>query len=92
MNLLKDKGITRFRISQLDTMMKNMGNVQFSYDVLIAAKEQDPKIDSLIKNIDRSTDTVELKTREIDDLEKAKPSAKNKVANMAKKAVDLKDL
>lgn len=92
MNLLKDKGITRFRISQLDTMMKNMGNPQFSYDVLIAAKEQDPKIDSLIKDIDRSTDTVELKTREIDDLEKAKPSAKNKVSNMAKKAVDLKDL
>lgn len=73
-------------------MMQNVGNAQFSYDVLIAAKDQDPKIDALLKNVDKNTDTVELKTSEIDDLEKRKPSAKNTVSNMAKKAVDLKDL
>lgn len=69
----------------------NMGNQQFSYDTLKAAHDSDPRVAEIIK--DFTQDRVELKTSEVDDLNtKPKRRNKNKVSQMAKKAVDLKDL
>ena len=71
--------------------MANVGAVQFSYDTLKAAYDSDPKISEIIA--DFTQETVTLKTSEVDDLKTKKKSRnKNKVSQMAKKAVDLKDL
>lgn len=71
--------------------MQNIGSGQFSYDVLKAAYDSDPRVAEIIK--DFSPELVKLKTSELDDLDTGKkPKGKNKVKAMAKKAVDLKDL
>ena len=71
--------------------MANVGSVQFSYDTLKAAYDSDPKVAEIIA--DFTQDTVTLKTSELDDLKtKKRTKGKNKVKQMAKKAVDLKDL
>ena len=76
---------------QVNRYMQNMGVPQFSYDSLKAAHDHDPRINEII--VDFTEDYIKLKTSEVDDLEpKKKRRSKDKVKQMAKKAVDLKDL
>lgn len=90
MNLLKDKGFEEFSFEQLNKYMINMGVPQFDYDSMKFAHDNDPRIENIVK--DFTQDTITLKTSEVDDLEKPKARRKDTVKNMAKKAVDLKDL
>lgn len=85
--LLKDKGLTRFSIDQLDRYMQNVGKQQFSYETFKAAYDSDDKIKNIIKDFDRNT--VTLKTREIDDLNPTASKKKSSVSQMAKKATNL---
>ena len=87
---LKDKGMLDVSIDNLDKIMTNMGSVQFNYDVLKSAYDQDPKIKELIKDFDQ--DKIRLKSSEIDDLPNGKKKDPQAVSKMAKRAVDLKDL
>lgn len=77
-------------MQQLDKFMRNIGNQQFDYEILKLAHDSDPKIKDIIKDFNH--DTIVLKTSEVDDLNPKKSKSKNKVASMAKKAVDLTDL
>jgi hypothetical protein len=67
--------------------MQNTGSQQFNYDSFKAAYDSDPKIKAIIKDFDQNT--ITLKTSEMDDLTTSKPKSKNKVSQMAKRAVDL---
>ena len=71
--------------------MANVGSVQFSYETLKAAYDTDPKIAEIIS--DFTQETITLKTSEVDDIKtNKKRKSKDKVKQMAKKAVDLNDL
>jgi hypothetical protein len=67
--------------------MQNTGNEQFNYDSFKAAYDSDPKIKSIVKDFDQNT--ITLKTSEMDDVNPGNPKSKNKVSQMAKRAVDL---
>lgn len=67
--------------------MQNAGNQQFSYDTFKAAYDSDPKLQDIVKNFDQNT--ITLKTSEVDDINPSKAKSKNKVSQMAKRAVDL---
>jgi hypothetical protein len=67
--------------------MQNTGSQQFNYDSFKAAYDSDPKIKAIIKDFDQNT--ITLKTSEMDDLTTSDPKSKNKVSQMAKRAVDL---
>jgi hypothetical protein len=70
--------------------MQNIGSGQFTYDILKAAYDSDPRIAGIITDFDQ--EMVRLKSSEMDDLKPAKSKGKNKVKAMAKKAVDLDGL
>jgi hypothetical protein len=67
--------------------MQNVDNQQFTYDTFKAAYDADPKIQDIVKNFDQNT--IELKTSSADNLGAKEPKSKNKVSQMAKRAVDL---
>jgi hypothetical protein len=67
--------------------MQNTGNQQFTYDSFKAAYDSDPKIKDIVKDFDQNT--VTLKTSELDDINPSKGRSKNKISQMAKRAVDL---
>jgi hypothetical protein len=67
--------------------MQNTGNQQFTYDSFKAAYDSDPKIKDIVKDFDQNT--VTLKTSELDDINPSKGQSKNKISQMAKRAVDL---
>lgn len=87
LNLLKDKGLTRFSVDQLDRYMQNIGRGQFDYETFKAAYDSDEKIKNLVKDFDRNN--ITLKTSEIDDLDPTASKKKDTVAKMAKKATKL---
>jgi hypothetical protein len=87
--LLKDKGFLEFSIRQLNKYMTNMGSQQFSYEVLRAAFDTDPKIQNLIKDFDHRT--VKLKNSAVDDLETDPAAGGDTVGQMAKSATNLGD-
>lgn len=87
---MKNKGFSEFPIAQLDRFMHNLGNEQFSYEIMKSAYDSDPKIQSIVKDFD--SETVTLKTSEMDDVSIKKKNNKDIVGKMAKSAVDLKDL
>lgn len=71
--------------------MINVGAPQFDYESLKNLHDNDERIKEIVK--DFTDQTVTLKTSEVDDLEvKKKRRSKDTVKQMAKKAVDLKDL
>lgn len=67
--------------------MQNIGNQQFTYDSFKAAYDSDPKIKEIVKDFDQQR--VTLKTSEIDDVNPSRTKSKNKVSQMAKRAVDI---
>jgi hypothetical protein len=67
--------------------MQNTGNQQFTYDSFKAAYDSDPKVKEIVKDFDQNT--VTLKTSELDDINPSKGQSKNKISQMAKRAVDL---
>jgi hypothetical protein len=67
--------------------MQNSNNQQFNYDSFKSSYDADPKIQSIVKNFDQNT--IELKTSSTDGINPQEPSSKNKVSQMAKRAVDL---
>jgi hypothetical protein len=67
--------------------MQNTGNQQFTYDSFKASYDADPKIQDIVKDFDKNT--ITLKTGEIDDIDPSKPRSKNKISQMAKRAVDI---
>jgi hypothetical protein len=67
--------------------MRNTGNQQFTYDSFKASYDADPKIQDIVKDFDQ--ETITLKTSELDDINPSKTKSKNKVSQMAKRAVDL---
>jgi hypothetical protein len=67
--------------------MQNTGNQQFTYDSFKAAYDSDPKVKEIVKDFDQNT--VTLKTSELDDINPSKGRSKNKISQMAKRAVDL---
>jgi hypothetical protein len=67
--------------------MQNVDNQQFTFDAFKAAYDSDPRVQDIVKNFDRNT--IELKTSSADDITPSKPKSKNKVSQMAKRAVDL---
>lgn len=81
--------MVEFSFEQLNKIMQNIGNPQFSYDSLKAAHDHDNRIKELIK--DFTQDSVTLKTSEVDDLEPKKKTPKTTVKQMAKKATNLGD-
>jgi hypothetical protein len=87
LNLLKDKGLTRFTVDQLDRYMQNIGRGEFNYETFKAAYDSDEKIKNLVKDFDQNT--ITLKTRELDDINPTASKKKDTVAKMAKKATNL---
>lgn len=67
--------------------MQNIGNQQFTYDSFKAAYDSDPKVKEIVKDFDQQR--VTLKTSEIDDINPSRTKSKNKVSQMAKRAVDI---
>lgn len=67
--------------------MKNMGDQQFSYDVFKSVYDSDEKIKNIVKDFDKNF--IRLKTSELDDLKTGQSQTKNKIGQMAKRAVDL---
>jgi hypothetical protein len=67
--------------------MQNVNNQQFTFDTFKAAYDSDPKVQDIVKNFDRNK--IELKTSSADDISPKEPRSKNKVSQMAKRAVDL---
>jgi hypothetical protein len=67
--------------------MQNVNNQQFNYDTFKFAYDNNPQIQDIIKNFDQNT--ITLKTSEVDDVTVNKPKSKNKISQMAKRAVDL---
>jgi hypothetical protein len=90
LNLLKDKGVVEFSFDQLNQYMINVGAPQFDYESLKNLHDTDNRIKNIIK--DFTDQSITLKTSEVDDLAPNVKKRKNTVKNMAKKAVDLKDL
>ena len=84
---MKDKGFLEFNIKQLNKYMLNMGSQQFSYEVLRAAFDSDPKIQNIVKDFDHQK--VTLKDSEADDLEAQEPTDGDSVSTMARNATDL---
>jgi hypothetical protein len=77
-------------MKKLDRYLQNQGRGQFNYEVFKAAYDADPRLQALVTNFDQ--DKIEFKTSEVDDLPNTQGSSKDTVSNMAKRAVDLKDL
>jgi hypothetical protein len=74
--------------AELDRMMRNLGNSQFSYDVFRNAYQSDDDVKRYIKSFD--TRKLELKPlRADDDLPMGKKKDPNAVSKMAKRAVDI---
>jgi archaellum component FlaC len=90
LNLLKDKGVVEFSFDQLNQYMINVGAPQFDYESLKNLHDNDTRIANIVK--DFTDQSITLKTSEVDDLKTNVKKRKNTVKNMAKKAVDLKDL
>ena len=67
--------------------MQNAGNQQFTYDSFKASYDSDPKIQDIVKDFDQ--ETITLKTSSLDDINPSKTQSKNKISQMAKRAVDL---
>lgn len=84
---LKNSGETEISVSRLDQIMQNVDNQQFTYDTFKTAYDNDPKIQDIVKNFDQNTLT--LKTSAADDITAKKPKNRNKIRQMAKRAVDL---
>lgn len=75
-------------MDELDKLMVNIGNVQFSYDILKQAYDTDPAIKKLIKDFNQ--DSVTLSSgKAVDDLPATEPSNDQTVSQMAKRATDL---
>lgn len=73
--------------------MQNIGRGQFTYEVFKAAYDSDPRLQELVSDFD--DDRIELKDKETDDLDVDNNTPDNdgkSVSQMAKSAVDLKDL
>jgi hypothetical protein len=87
LSLLKNKGKTQFSIRQLDKYMQNIGNQQFNYDTFKLEYDKDPKLQQIVADFDQNS--ITLKTSETDDVSVKKPSGKNTVGQMAKRAVDI---
>lgn len=70
--------------------MSNIGNVQFSYDILKQAYDTDPAVKELIKNFDKEKVTL-ASDNPVDDLpaDSTEPSNDQTVSQMAKRATDL---
>jgi len=68
--------------------MANIGNVQFSYDLLKQAYDTDPAVKKLIKNFDKNKVTLSSGDA-VDDLPQVEPSNDQTVSSMAKRATDL---
>jgi cell division protein FtsX len=68
--------------------MSNIGNVQFSYDLLKQAYDTDPAVKKLIKNFDQNKVTLSSGNA-VDDLPQVEPSNDQTVSSMAKRATDL---
>jgi hypothetical protein len=88
LTVLSHKDQKDFTIDELDKLMSNIGNVQFSYDLLKQAYDSDPAIKKLIKNFDQ--DKVTLATGDaVDDLPAADADTDQTVSKMAQRATDL---
>lgn len=70
--------------------MLNVGAPQFDYESLKNLHDNDNRIKNIIK--DFTDQSITIKTSKVDDLEPKRKKRANTVKNMAKKAVDLKDL
>ena len=68
--------------------MANIGNVQFSYDLLKQAYDTDPAVKKLIKNFDQNKVTL-ASDNAVDNLPQVEPSNDQTVSSMAKRATDL---
>lgn len=68
--------------------MANIGNVQFSYEILKQAYDTDPQVKELIKNFDDQKVTL-ASDDAVDDLPATEPSNDQTVSQMAKRATDL---
>lgn len=68
--------------------MSNIGNIQFSYDLLKQAYDTDPAVKKLIKNFDQNKVTLSSGNA-VDDLPQVEPSNDQTVSSMAKRATDL---
>lgn len=80
-------------MKKLDKYMQNIGRGQFTYEVFKAAYDSDPRLQELVSDFD--DDRIELKDKETDDLDVDNNTPDNdgkSVSQMAKSAVDLKDL
>jgi len=74
----------------LNKLMQNVGGEQFDYQTFKAAYDSDPTIEPLVNNF--NSVGIELKTnKNTDDTPQGDPQSDN-IENMAKRAVDLKDL
>ena len=82
--MLKDKGMVEFSFEQLDKIMQNMGQGQFSYDVLKAAYDSDPRVAEIVSDFNK--EMISLKDSEMDDLKKSRQQGKDDVSTMAKRA------
>ena len=86
----KAAGIAALSMNKLDKFMQNQGRGQFNYETFKAAYDSDPRLQELVKNFDE--DKIEFKSSEMDDLPQTKDGGGDTVNQMAKRAVDLKDL
>lgn len=77
-------------MTKLDKYMQNMGRGQFTYEVFKAAYDSDPRLQNLVADFDEQK--LKLKNDETDDLEEPNANGGDSVSQMAKSAVDLKDL
>jgi hypothetical protein len=67
--------------------MKNIGDQHFTYDTFKSIFDADPSIQELVKDFDQNSLT--LKTDNNNAVKTDQPRDKNKINQMAKRAVDL---
>ena len=74
-------------MKKLDKYMRNQGKGNFDFESFKAMYDADPKIQSLVTNLDQ--DKIEFKQSEVDDIAAQSGATGDTVGNMAKSATDV---
>lgn len=88
LTVLAQKDKKDYTMDELDSIMKNIGTIQFSYDTFKKAYDTDPGVKKLVKNFDQDKITLSSGNA-TDDLPAGEPDTDNTVGAMAQRATDL---
>ena len=85
---LKNKGKTKITLDQLDRFMKNVGDQEFTFDLLKSAFDFDPRIQNIVKDFDQTGITLKSDT-DINTVASTDSPQSDTVKKMAQRATKL---